>query len=146
MKHKKIILISIIGLLVIGFFSLYNSLDITNVESGDKDNYFNKTLKRIVPQNIKDFIRNTICPKLSESWNWHFFIIPQNSQKLSKFDEKTFNKKTKTLSIMDSTPLLTEWLEKSLITKNCSKPPGNPSIMDSPRFHLKAGDPNVAET
>ena len=60
MKHKKIILISIIGLLVIGFFSLYNSLDAINVERGEKDNYFNKTLKRIVPQNIKNYIRDTI--------------------------------------------------------------------------------------
>ena len=60
MKHKKIILISIIGLLVIGFFSLYNSLDAINVERGEKNNYFNKTLKRIVPQNIKNYIRDTI--------------------------------------------------------------------------------------
>ena len=60
MKNKKIILISIIGLLIIGFFSLYNSLDITYYERGDKDNSFNTKLKRIVPQNIKDFIKETI--------------------------------------------------------------------------------------
>ena len=60
MKIKKIILISIIGLFIIGFFSLYNSLDIPNHEKGEKDNYFNRTLKRVVPQNIKDFIKDTI--------------------------------------------------------------------------------------
>ena len=62
MKNKKIILISIIGLLIIGFFSLYNSLDITDNDQGrgDKDNYFNQKLKRIVPQNIKDFMKDTI--------------------------------------------------------------------------------------
>jgi len=60
MKNKKIILISIVGLLIIGFFSLYNSLNITNVERGEKDNYFNQKLKRIVPQNIKNYIRDTI--------------------------------------------------------------------------------------
>ena len=42
------------------FFSLYNSLDAINVERGEKDNYFNKTLKRTVPQNIKNYIRDTI--------------------------------------------------------------------------------------
>jgi len=60
MKHKKIILISIIGLLIIGFFSLYNSLDVIDRGRGDKNNYFNKTLKRVVPQNIKDFLKDTI--------------------------------------------------------------------------------------
>ena len=60
MKNKKIILISIIGLLIIGFFSLYNSLDITYTERGDKDNYFNYALKGIVPKNIKDFMKDTI--------------------------------------------------------------------------------------
>ena len=60
MKNKKIILISIIGLLIIGFFSLYNSLGITNYERWGKDNYFNEKLKSIVPQNIKDFMRETI--------------------------------------------------------------------------------------
>ena len=60
MKNKKIILISVIGLLIISFFSLYNSLNITYHEIGEKDNYFNKKLKRLVPQNIKDFIRETI--------------------------------------------------------------------------------------
>ena len=60
MKNKKIILISIIGLLIIGFFSLYNSLDITHPERGDKGNYFNKKLKKVVPQNIKDFTKETI--------------------------------------------------------------------------------------
>ena len=60
MKNKKIVLISIIGLLIIGFFSLYNSLDITNYGRGDRDNYFNTKLKSIVPQNIKDFIKETI--------------------------------------------------------------------------------------
>jgi len=59
MKNKKIILISIIGLLIIGFFSLYNSLNITDYR-GDKDNFFNQKLKRIVPQNIKDFMKETI--------------------------------------------------------------------------------------
>ena len=59
MKNKKIILISIVGLLIIGFFSLYNSLDITHYERGEKDNYLNKKLKSVVPQNIKDFIRET---------------------------------------------------------------------------------------
>ena len=60
MKNKKIILISIIGLLIIGFFSLYNSLDIVDEQRGNPNNYFNKTLKRVVPQNIKDFIKDTI--------------------------------------------------------------------------------------
>ena len=60
MKNKKIILISIIGLLIIGFFSLYNSLDIVDRQRGNYNNYFNKTLKRVVPQNIKDFIKDTI--------------------------------------------------------------------------------------
>ena len=59
MKNKKIILISIVGLLIIGFFSLYNSLDIP-YEKGERDNYFNRTLKRVVPQNIKDFMKDTI--------------------------------------------------------------------------------------
>ncbi len=60
MKNKQIILISIIGLLIIGFISLYNSLDIPNHERGEKDNYFNRTLKRVVPQNIKNYIKDTI--------------------------------------------------------------------------------------
>ena len=60
MKNKKIILISIVGLLIIGFFSLYNSLDIPNYEKGERDNVFNSKLKKVVPQNIKDFIKNTI--------------------------------------------------------------------------------------
>ena len=62
MKHKKIILISVIGLFIIGFISLYNSLKIVDFESKiiKHDNYFNKTLKRAVPKNIKDFIRDTI--------------------------------------------------------------------------------------
>ena len=73
MKNKKIILISVIGLLIIGFFSLYNSLEITNYDKNKKEdntlkggafgtrgNYLNKTLKRIVPQNIKNFMRDTI--------------------------------------------------------------------------------------
>ena len=60
MKNKKILLISIIGLLIIGFYSLYNSLYIPNYEKGERNNYFNRTLKRVVPQNIKDFIKNTI--------------------------------------------------------------------------------------
>ena len=60
MKHKKIILISIIGLLIIGFISLYNSLNFINAERGERDNYFNQKLKRIVPQNIKDFMKETI--------------------------------------------------------------------------------------
>ena len=44
MKNKKIILISTIGLLIISFFSLYNSLDITDKDIGERDNYFNKKL------------------------------------------------------------------------------------------------------
>ena len=60
MKHKKIIIISIIGLFIIGFFSLYNSIDTNFEKDGERDNYFNYTLKRVVPQNIKDFIKNTI--------------------------------------------------------------------------------------
>ena len=60
MKNKKLILISIIGLLIIGFFSFYNSLEIINYTKEERDNYFSKTLKRIVPQNIKDFIKDTI--------------------------------------------------------------------------------------
>jgi len=58
MKNKKIILISIIGLFIFVFFSLYNSLDV--MEKGKEDNYFNKTLNRIIPQNIKDFMNDTI--------------------------------------------------------------------------------------
>ena len=60
MKNKKIILISIIGLLIIGFYSLYNSLNIPNYAEKEKNNNFNRTLKRIVPQNIKDFMKDTI--------------------------------------------------------------------------------------
>ena len=69
MKHKKIILISITGLLIIGFISLYNSLYIPNYEyespmlhyeKGEGDNYFNRTLKRVVPQSIKDYMKDTI--------------------------------------------------------------------------------------
>ena len=71
MKNKKIILISIIGLLIIGFISLYNSLnfisykieyrgEIFRGQTAGKDNYFNKKLKGIVPQNIKDFLKDTI--------------------------------------------------------------------------------------
>jgi hypothetical protein len=64
MKNKKIIIISTIGLLIIGFFSLYNSLDIINYDEYDgkveRDNAFNNKLKKVVPQNIKDFIKNTI--------------------------------------------------------------------------------------
>ena len=60
MKHKKIILISIVVSLLIGFFSLYNSLDITDKDIGERDNYFNKKLKKIVPHNIKNYIRDTM--------------------------------------------------------------------------------------
>ena len=60
MKHKKIILISVIGLFIIGFISLYNSLYIPNYEKGEGDNYFNRTLKRAVPQSIKDYMKDTI--------------------------------------------------------------------------------------
>ena len=51
MKNKKIILISIIGLLIISFFSLYNSLEIINYDEYDgkveRDNVFNNKLKRL---------------------------------------------------------------------------------------------------
>jgi len=60
MKNKKIILISIIGLIIIVFISFYNSLEITNYEEGGNNNYFNNKLKKAVPQNIKDFTKNTI--------------------------------------------------------------------------------------
>ena len=60
MKNKKIILLGIIGLLIIGFYSLYNSLNITDYTKKEKNNYFNKTLKKVVPQNIKDFMKDTI--------------------------------------------------------------------------------------
>lgn len=60
MKHKKIFFISIIGVFIIGFLTLYNSLDTNFEKNGERDNYFNYTLKRVVPQNIKDFIKNTI--------------------------------------------------------------------------------------
>ena len=59
MKNKKIILISIIGLLIIGFYSFYNSL-YTHYEKGVEDNYFNKILLKIVPENKKDFIKKII--------------------------------------------------------------------------------------
>ena len=58
MKYKKVILISIIGLFIFGFFSLYSSLDTNFDKNGERDNYFNYTLKRVVPQNIKDYIKN----------------------------------------------------------------------------------------
>ena len=60
MKNKKIILLGIIGLFIIGFYSLYNSLNITNYINKEKNNYFNKTLKKVIPQNIKDFMKDTI--------------------------------------------------------------------------------------
>ena len=60
MKYKKIILISIIGLLIFGFYSVYNSLNISNNTKGEGNNYFNRTLKRVVPQSTKDFIKDTI--------------------------------------------------------------------------------------
>ena len=62
MKNKKIILISIIGLLLIGFFSLYNSLKIVDYESKiiKHDNYFIIKVKRIVPQSIKNFMKDTM--------------------------------------------------------------------------------------
>jgi len=62
MKNKKIILISVIGLFIIGFISLYNSLKIVDYESEIRkpDNYFNKTLKRLVPKSIKDYMKDTI--------------------------------------------------------------------------------------
>ena len=58
MKNKKIILISIIGLLIIGFFSLYNTVDY--LKKVKKDNYLIEKLRLIVPSNIKDSIRETI--------------------------------------------------------------------------------------
>ena len=66
MKNKKIILISIIGLLIIiiGFFSFYNSLEIINNDEYDgkveRDNVFNNKLKKAVPPSVKKFVRNTI--------------------------------------------------------------------------------------
>ena len=56
MKTKKIILISIISLLIIGFFSLYKSLDITDYEKGDKDNYFNNQLKKKIKKVLLSLI------------------------------------------------------------------------------------------
>ena len=82
MKDKKIILISIIGLLIIGFFSLYNSLEITD---GERDNYFNKTLKRVTPQNIKDFMKDTI------------FVF----KKASVLEQKLADKNNQVLEILD---------------------------------------------
>ena len=58
MKNKKTITISIFVVLIVGFISLYNSLNI--LEVGDNDNYFNKQLKRIVPENIKEYMKDTI--------------------------------------------------------------------------------------
>ncbi len=73
MKNKKIILISITGLLIIGFFSLYNSLDITDTGIGFGDNYFNKKVKKIVPKKIKDFAKNTIFKIIRKIFFKKFF-------------------------------------------------------------------------
>lgn len=131
MKHKKIILISIIGLFIIGFFSLYNSLDITkdipNYAKGDRENYFNRTLKRIVPKNIKDFMRDKIflhkkvsvleqrlvdknkqlTDKHNEISNFlnhvQFFVFKKNEIKNKKLDNINLTLKTFTLPILKST-------------------------------------------
>ena len=64
MKNKKIILISIIGLLFIGFFSLYNSLD-RYYEKGIKDYYTYQKLRALIPQNIKDFMEEILYKRVS---------------------------------------------------------------------------------
>ena len=117
MKNKKIILISIIGLIIVGFISLYNSLDIINYERGDRDNYFNKTLKKIVPQNIKDYIRDTIfvfkkvsfleqklADKNNEILNYlndtQFFGFKKNEIKNKKLHNVNLSLKTFTLPLL----------------------------------------------
>ena len=60
MRNKKIFLISIIGLLIIGFITLYNSLSISNYEAEDRDSYFSKKIKRLVPRSIKNVMKDTI--------------------------------------------------------------------------------------
>ena len=92
MKHKKIILISIIGLLIIGFISLYNSLDIPNHERGEKDNYFNRTLKRVVPQNIKNYIKDTI---------FVFKKVSVLEQKLADTDKQLADKNNELLDLIN---------------------------------------------
>ena len=63
MNKIKIFIIIIIALLIIGSSGLYYSLDILKKGKSSfwsQDNYFHEKLKLMVPQNIIDFIKETI--------------------------------------------------------------------------------------
>ena len=63
-KNRKTIIFSTIFFLVLIFFSvIYHFLNIVDDAShkdGKRDNYFNQVVKKIVPQNIKNFAKDKI--------------------------------------------------------------------------------------
>lgn len=93
---KKKIIISIASIFIITTSIIfYSSLTITDNVAGQKDNYFNKLIKNIVPNNFKIFIKDTIFVfkkisflenKLDESKNELYSLI--NYQTVFEFNKK----------------------------------------------------------
>ena len=57
---KKRLYISVLIFIILLFIILYGNLKITYYEGGENENSFNKTLKNILPQNVKNFAKDTI--------------------------------------------------------------------------------------